>query len=139
MFSTKLFLEAGISTSPCASRHHISALTVQRICLSHTPTHLNPISNTTAVHYPSASLHSQTLHSGTGILTCFPSTTPFGLALGPTNPGRIQPFPGNLGFTANRDSHLLFATYASISLVLPPALLTVTSSSLLQCSSTTLK
>ena len=27
---------------------------------------------------------------GTGILTCCPSTTPFGLALGPTNPTRID-------------------------------------------------
>ena len=30
--------------------------------------------------------HAITSHPGTGILTCCPSTTPFGLALGPTNP-----------------------------------------------------
>ncbi len=32
----------------------------------------------------------QTSLRGTGILTCCPSTTPFGLALGPTNPTRID-------------------------------------------------
>ena len=31
----------------------------------------------------------QTRAAGAGILTCRPSTTPFGLALGPTSPGRI--------------------------------------------------
>jgi hypothetical protein len=32
--------------------------------------------------YPDASLHTQTVVSGSGILTRLPSTTPFGLALG---------------------------------------------------------
>ena len=29
-------------------------------------------------------------YSSAGILTCCPSVTPFGLALGPTNPGTIR-------------------------------------------------
>ena len=32
----------------------------------------------------------------TGILTCFPSTTPFGLALGPDLPREDEPSPGTL-------------------------------------------
>ena len=37
---------------------------------------------------------------GTGISTCCPSTTPFGLALGPDLPGADQLYPGNLGYSA---------------------------------------
>jgi hypothetical protein len=36
----------------------------------------------TGLGYPDASLHTQTVVSGSGILTRLPSTTPFGLALG---------------------------------------------------------
>ena len=36
----------------------------------------------------------------TGISTCCPSTTPFGLALGPDLPGADQLYPGNLGYSA---------------------------------------
>ena len=35
---------------------------------------------------------------GTGILTCFPSPTPFGLGLGSTNPARITLAQETLGF-----------------------------------------
>ena len=37
---------------------------------------------------------------GTGILTCFPSTTPFGLALGADSPCADERGAGNLGLTA---------------------------------------
>src|SRR5207302_4739851 len=36
-----------------------------------------------------------------GILTCRPSTTPFGLALGPDSPWADLPSPGNLRLSAN--------------------------------------
>ena len=36
----------------------------------------------------------------TGILTCHPSTTPFGLVLGPDLPWEDDPGPGNLGLPA---------------------------------------
>ena len=39
---------------------------------------------------------------GTGISTCFPSTTPFGLALGPDLPWADEPSPGILRFSAKR-------------------------------------
>ena len=44
---------------------------------------------------PSPSLHRHT--SGTGISTCRPSATPFGLALGPDYPREDEPSSGDLG------------------------------------------
>ncbi len=38
------------------------------------------------------------INSSTGILTCYPSTTPFGLALGSTNPEMINIAQETLGF-----------------------------------------
>ena len=40
--------------------------------------------------------------AGTGISTCFPSTTPFGLALGPDLPRADEPSPGILGLSVCR-------------------------------------
>ena len=59
-----------------------------RICL-----HLSLNAWTTTSSWPGLSFcvppSVKHFRGGTGILTCCPSTTPFGLALGPTNPGRI--------------------------------------------------
>ena len=41
--------------------------------------------------------HSFALLAGTGISTRYPSTTPFGLALGPDLPRADEPSSGNLG------------------------------------------
>ena len=49
------------------------------------------------------------LHGGTGISTSFPSTTPFGLALGPDLPWADEPSPGILRFSAGRILTCLFA------------------------------
>ena len=49
--------------------------------------HRNPLTGwSTLLRHPIA----QTTQRGTGILTCCPSATPFGLTLGPTNPTRIN-------------------------------------------------
>jgi hypothetical protein len=42
---------------------------------------------------------------GTGILTCYPSATPFGLTLGPTNPTRIDLPSETLDLRGLRFSH----------------------------------
>jgi hypothetical protein len=42
----------------------------------------------------------QTVLASTGISTCCPSTTPFGLALGPDLPWADEPSPGTLGHSA---------------------------------------
>ena len=39
------------------------------------------------------------IYTGTGISTCCPSATPFGLALGPDLPRADEPYSGNLGFS----------------------------------------
>ena len=46
--------------------------------------------------------HSIEYRIGTGILTCYPSTTPFSLALGPTHPGMINMARETLGFRCGR-------------------------------------
>ena len=47
----------------------------------------------------------QSTSRGTGILTCCPSATPFGLTLGPTNPTRIDLPSETLDFRGLRFSH----------------------------------
>ena len=51
---------------------------------------------------------------GTGILTCFPSATPFGLALGADSPCADERCAGNLGLTATGLFTLFNATHVSI-------------------------
>ena len=62
-------------------RDHVSGLTPERIFLSELPTRFNPHFRSWA-HLSSCVTPGSTPHGGTGIFTCFPSTTPFGLALG---------------------------------------------------------
>ena len=84
----------------------------KRICLSLPPTSLNQV-----IHHPDDLPFFVTTSlqlSGTGILTCFPSTTPFGLALGPDLPWEDEPSPGNLRFTARWILTIFIATHASI-------------------------
>ena len=52
--------------------------------------------------------------SGTGILTCFPSTTPFGLALGTDSPCADERCAGNLGLSASGPFTRFIATHVSI-------------------------
>jgi len=52
--------------------------------------------------------------SGTGILTSFPSTTPFSLALGTDLPWEDCLNPGNLRLSADRNLTCLFVTHACI-------------------------
>ena len=59
--------------------------------------------------------------SGTGISTCFPSTTPFGLALGPDLPRADQLYPGNLGYSAGRILTFLSLLIPAFSLLYPPS------------------
>ena len=51
---------------------------------------------------------------GTGILACYPSTTPFGLALGTDSPCADERCAGNLGLTASGLFTRFIATHVSI-------------------------
>ena len=64
-------------------------------------------------------------YCSTGISTCYPSTTPFGLALGPDLPRADQLYPGNLGYSAERIPTSLSLLIPAFSLLIPPLLLPV--------------
>ena len=61
----------------------------------------------------------------TGISTCCPSATPFGLALGPDLPRADQLYPGNLGYSAGRIPTFLSLLIPAFSLPYGPRLLPV--------------
>ena len=69
--------------------------------------------------------HSFTVSAGTGISTSCPSTTPFGLALGPDLPRADEPSPGNLGLSVCRILTCISLLTPAFSLPCAPALLTV--------------
>ena len=72
------------------------------------------------------------LPCGTGISTCYPSTTSFDLALGPDLPSADQLYAGNLRYSAVRILTLLSLLIPAFSLLIPPLLLTGTASSVLR-------
>ena len=59
-------------------------------------------------------IHQGRAHTGTGISTRCPSTTPVGLALGPDSPWEDWPGPGTLGLSAGKVLTCLIATHACI-------------------------
>ena len=61
----------------------------------------------------------------TGISTCCPSATPFGLALGPDLPWADEPSPGNLRFSAAQILTVLSLLIPAFSLVYCPLLFSV--------------
>src|SRR6516164_1811150 len=63
---------------------------------------------------PSAIRPPIALKSGAGILTCFPSTTHFCLALGADSPYADERCVGNLGLSANGLFTRFIATHVSI-------------------------
>ena len=65
------------------------------------------------------------LPCGTGISTCYPSTTSFDLSLGPDLPRADQLYSGNLRYSAVRILTLLSLLIPAFSLLIPPLLLPV--------------
>ena len=97
---------------------------------------LKPSSNR-RLAYPSASPHrSLSCVGSTGMLTRFPSATPFGLALGPTNPERIDLPQETLGFRRTRFSRVFSLLVPAGSLPYPPPVLVGRASPNMECSST---
>ena len=110
-FSWKLRVTYFIS---CETRHHLSVLTTARICLCHPPTDLNRNNQSPAMLSFSVTPSVKRCTPSTGILTCCPSTTPFGLMLGSDLPWAESPGPGTLGFSVEGILTLLIATHFSI-------------------------
>ena len=65
------------------------------------------------------------IYSSTGISTSCPSTTPFGLALGPDFPRADQLYSGNLGYSARRILTFFSLLIPAFSLQYNPQLLSV--------------
>ena len=61
----------------------------------------------------------------TGISTCYPSTTPLGLALGPDLPWADEPAPGNLSLSADRILTYLSLLIPAFSLLSAPIILSI--------------
>ena len=78
-----------------------------------------------SVGHTSLLRHSFTSIAGTGISACFPSTTPFGLALGPDLPRADEPSPGILGLSVCRILTYISLLTPAFSLPCSPPLLTV--------------
>ena len=78
------------------------------------------------------------LYSSTGISTCCPSATPFGLALGPDLPRADQLYPGNLGYSAKRILTSFSLLIPAFSLPASPLFLSVQLLRSQECSSTNL-
>ena len=92
------FLGSSLTSFPTLSSVHITS----SHCMADLPTTLiprlygffhSPLSLSTCV--PTV-----LIHVGTGISTCYPSTTSFDLALGPDLPRADQLYPGNLRYSA---------------------------------------
>ncbi len=75
-------------------------------------------------------------YGSAGILTCCPSTTPFGLALGPTNPGTIRVALETLGLWWKGFSPFLMLLMPTFSLLSAPRWLTPSASARRECSLT---
>ena len=76
------------------------------------------------------------IYISAGISTCCPSTTPFGLALGPDFPRADQLYPGILGYSAWRILTSISLLIPAFSLLNAPPLLPVRFLRPLECSPT---
>ena len=110
-FSWQLWAQHTSVPFPGSPAHHCPQLQCRILTLAtNCPTSFSTGSSSHAgCAYPPASpLDSTVLQRGTGILTCCPSATPFGLALGPTNPTRINLPSETLDLRRDYDSHIAF-------------------------------
>ena len=94
------------------TRHHASELMILRICLKYLPTRLNRDNQSPG--QPSFLRPPFAIHTSTGILTCFPSTTHFCLALGADSPCADYRCAGNLGLSACGVFTRIYVTHVSI-------------------------
>ena len=100
------------------------------------PTPLNPHPTGGCLTLLRHSIGLYRLLGSTGMLTRFPSATPFGLALGPTNPERIDLPQETLGFRRTRFSRVFSLLVPAGSLPYPPLVLVGLTSPNMECSST---
>ena len=100
-------------TSARRPRHHLSESSSRFVptCSSYRLTPGQPALGHQLPHTTSVIRHTP---AGARIFTCFPSTTPFGLALGAGSPCADERCAGNLGLSASGPSTRFIATHVSI-------------------------
>ena len=101
------------STTSCPKGHSSSALGLRTPDLPKIPAYHLKLGQPTP-SWPSLLRPSIAITRSTGILTCFPSTTPLGLALGSDSPCADERCAGNLGLTAREPFTPFIATHVSI-------------------------
>ena len=103
----------------------------------HQPARLDPVFHPRAQTTLLRHSFSQTITAGTGISTSCPSSTPFGLDLGPDLPWADDPSPGILRLSADKILTCLLVTHVSILSSVNSTEPFNSASPLTQCSSTT--
>jgi hypothetical protein len=119
---TRIYLDASLPACPSITTDWYGYLPASPHRL--TTTSEDPTQQITATHPKACGqqsfgrlvplLHHGRTHTGTGISTRCPSTTPVGLALGPDSPWADWPGPGTLGLSAGKVLTCLIATHACI-------------------------
>ena len=117
------FLGSQLTCFPTCFRSASRLRIVHRICLIHSYLACTGLSIPGSRSLPASP--TVLLQSSTGISTCCPSTTPFGLALGPDLPRADQLYPGNLRYSAGRIPTFLSLLIPAFSLLNRPRLLPV--------------
>ena len=122
LYDTRIYLDAVLPACPSITTDWYGYLPASPHRL--TTTNPGPTQQTGATppkrnsHRPFGRLaeliHQGRAHTGTGISTRYPSTTPVGLALGPDSPWADWPGPGTLGLSAGKVLTCLIATHACI-------------------------
>ena len=112
-----------ISNLPLTGRHGVSGIAAAPFHRTRHPYAFGltqpPVSSPSFLRPSSV----QRLQDGAGILTCLPSPTPFGLGLGPANPGKINLTQETLGLRRGGFSPPLSLLISASALpVAPPAL-----------------
>ena len=122
MYDTRIYLGVSLQVCPSITTDWYGYLPASPHRLTTTragPTQLPDPSHPKVISgqgfgWLAALIHQGRPHTGTGISTRCPSTTPVGLALGPDSPWADWPGPGTLGLSAGKVLTCLIATHACI-------------------------
>ena len=122
----QLALETFLGSWNHSFRYYIAGSLNITVCLHSTDLPIEPLSCLSPNPIRGKAIllrHSIICIAGTGISTCYPSTTPVGLALGPDYPRADEPSPGDLGQSVCRILTYISLLTPAFSLPYSPQLL----------------